>query len=156
MRLPEAELIRSELTLRELGLPSEVRMTKKSLIRWLALAAGFISPNESRRTMLELLEALFYFQFSRGLDPDIHEITERINASGGKTNEKALRYHLLQLRRAGFLERSRGKYRFALAPNAEKGDVMSSFEYNCRARSELVISKIKEALKILKGMHKKE
>ena len=156
MQIPEAELIRGELLLRDLGLPNNVKMTKKSLIRWVALAAGLISPNESRRTMLELLEAMFYFNFSRGTDPDIHEITERINSTGGKTNEKALRYHLLQLRRAGFLERVKGGYRFTVAPTAEKGDVMSSFEHVCRTRAELSLTKIKEALKLLKGMHKKE
>ncbi len=156
MRIPEAELIRGEITLRELGLPNDVRMTKKSLIRWLALSAGFISPNESRRTMLELLEAMLYFTYARGADPDIHEIVERISTAGGKTNEKALRYHLLQLRRAGFLERVKGRYRFVVAPTAEKGDLTASFEHVCRARAEAPLPKIKDALKSLKGMYKKE
>ena len=40
--LPEAGLVRKTITLREMDLPPEVKLTKKSLLRWFALSTGLI------------------------------------------------------------------------------------------------------------------
>jgi len=151
--LPEAKLIRGELVLRDMMLTSEVRMTRRSLVRWLALALGMISPNESRVAVLDILDALFYFQF-RGDEPTVPEILERIRKGGGKVGEKALRYHLWQLRKDGWLERSKGKYRFFVPPLADRNDVGASIEAVARSRSELAMAKVKEALKSLRHSYK--
>jgi DNA-binding transcriptional ArsR family regulator len=154
--IPEAALIQNEFIIRDMQLSKEVKMTKKSLIRWLALSMGLISPNESRRTMLALLEALFFFQFSEETDPDIHEITTYIKdeLKQENANEKAIRYHISQLKKAGIIDRVKGKYRFSISPLSEKGDVAGAFEYNYKNRVDVAFSKIQEALRILKKMHK--
>ncbi|MFH0817860.1 MAG: hypothetical protein V1909_04465 [Candidatus Micrarchaeota archaeon] len=151
--MPEAKLIRSETLIREMQLTEEVKMTRNSLVRWLALATGLISPNESRRNMIFLLDALLYFSFE-GKEPDVHELVERINENGGKTNEKALRYHLLVLKKKGLLDRSRGKYKFAVPPTAPDREVATSFEYVYRKRSEESFARVREAISILKRMSK--
>ncbi len=149
--MPEAKLIRSEITVRDMQLTDEVKMTRNSLVRWLALATGLISQNESRRNMIALLDALLGFSFE-GKEPDIHDIVERVNEGGQKTNEKALRYHLLVLKKKGLLERNRGKYRFAVPPSASDNDVATSFEHAYRKKSEESFARIREALAILKRM----
>lgn len=153
MGMPEAKLIRSETTIRDMQLTEEVKMTKNSLVRWLALATGLISPNESRRTMISLLEALLYFSF-KGEEPDVQELLERINKGEHKTNEKALRYHLLVLKNRGLLERGKGKYRFAVPPSASDNEVATSFEHVYRNRSEQAFGRIRESLAVLKRMYR--
>ena len=103
--------------------------------------------------MLDILDALFYFQF-RGDEPTVPEILERIRKGGGKVGEKALRYHLWQLRKDGWLERSKGKYRFFVPPLADRNDVGASIEAVARSRSELAMAKVKEALKSLRHSYK--
>jgi len=153
--IPEASLIESEFVVRDMQLTKEVRMTKKSLIRWIALSLGLISPNESRKTMLDLLEALFYFQLSEGKEPDVHELTEYMRKNGREVSEKTVFYHLLQLKKAGLVKRNKGRYSFPQSPEAEKGDVASSIEYTYKRNSEEAFRKIKEALVVLSRMYRK-
>ncbi|HIH21332.1 MAG TPA: hypothetical protein HA222_01560, partial [Candidatus Diapherotrites archaeon] len=40
---PEAELVRRVFVVREMDLPPQVLLTKRSLLRWFALASGMIS-----------------------------------------------------------------------------------------------------------------
>lgn len=119
MELNESNLIVNELTLRDLRITKEVTETRRSIVRWLALAMGVISPGESRLTAVSVLDALLYFQFSKRADPTVDEMSEYINRSWGPINEKTLRYHLLQLKKANVLNNSKGKY-FLVAP--EMGD----------------------------------
>lgn len=154
--IPEASLIESELVLREMQLTKEVRMTKKSLIRWVALALGLVSPNESRKTMLDLLEALFYFQLSENKDPDAHELAGYIREHGRQVSEKTVLYHLLQLKKAGLVKREKGRYSFPRSPDAERGDVASGVEYSCRTRSDAALAKIRDALAALRRMYKQK
>jgi DNA-binding transcriptional ArsR family regulator len=158
MQIPEAALIEREFVIRDMQLTKEVRMTKKSLIRWLALALGLISQNESRKTILDLLEALFYFQFSENKDPDAHEIADymRQNHEEAIVSEKTILYHLLQLKNAGLIRREKGKYSFSVSPYSEKGDVASSIEYNYKGRSDAAFLKIQEALRSLRKMYKQK
>lgn len=149
--MPEAKLIRSEIIIRDMQLTDDVKMTRNSLVRWLALATGFISPNESRRGAIALLDAMLGFSFE-GKEPDVHELLERIEENGHKLNEKALRYHLLVLRKKGLLERNKGKYRFAVPPSASDNEVATSFEHAYKKKSEESFARIKEALVLLKRM----
>ncbi|NYZ75791.1 hypothetical protein H0N98_00890 [Candidatus Micrarchaeota archaeon] len=158
MQIPEAALIERELVIRDMQLTKEVRMTKKSLVRWLALALGLISPNESRKSVIDLLEALFYFQFSESKDPDAHELTEYIrkNREGAAVSEKTVLYHLLQLKNAGLVKREKGRYFFSVSPYSEKGDVAGAIEYNYKSRSDAAFLKIHEALNSLRKMHRQK
>lgn len=157
MEIPEAELILSETTLRDLQLTREVKLAKKSLVRWLALACGLISPRESRRTLIDLLEALIELQVKGEIDPEVPEIIEKMAEIDEKyrEKEKAIRYHLLQLQKIGLLERSKGKYRFSVAPFAEKKDVAASFEHVFKRKIEVSLAKIREALRQLEHLYGK-
>jgi len=151
--LPESKLIRGELILRDMQLTGEVKVTRNSLVRWLALAMGLVSPNESRTAVVDTLDALCYFQF-KGTNPTVPELLEWMNSKGKKVGEKALRYHIWQLKKNGWLERSKGRYRFFMPPLADRQDVAASIEAVVRTRSEVSLAKIKEALKSLKQSYK--
>lgn len=150
MALPEAQLISSEQTIRELEFTSEVKLTRKSLVRWLSLSLGLISPNESRTLMLDILDTLFYFHFKQK-EPDIHEILERVGKDkpGQPSLDKAVRYHLLQLKKKGIIERKNGKYRFVPAALLESPGLADSLEANYKSRLERAFVKIKKALQAL-------
>lgn len=150
MAFPEAGLIDCDLLIRDMQLTREVRLTRKSLVRWLALSLGLISPNESRTTMLELLDALLYFQLAEKKDPEIREIMDYIKQESGNGNEKAVRYHLFQLKNTGLVERKKGKYQFAVSPLSEKGDISSTLDYVYKRRYDMALVKIKEAMREVK------
>lgn len=116
MEINESSLIENELTLRDLRITKEVTETRRSIVRWLALALGIISPGESRLTAVSVLDALLYFQFTERKDPSVEEMAEYITRSWGEINEKTLRYHLLQLKKTNILNNSKGKY-FLVAPD---------------------------------------
>ena len=151
MPLPEASLISSEITLRDMHLSQDVKLTRKSLIRWLALSMGLISPNETRTTMLDLLESLFYFQFAEKQDPDVRDLMSYMQAEFGKngSNEKAVRYHLLQLQNMGLIERKKGKYFFTVSPLSEKGDFSATVDFVYKRRCDVALAKMKEAFREL-------
>jgi len=150
---PESKLIRGELVLRDMQLTSEVRVTRRSMVRWLALAIGLISPNESRAAVIDILDALLYFQF-RGKDPNVPELLARMKTRGKTVGEKALRYHLWKMKKEGWLERAKGRYRFFVPPLADERDVSASIESVVRSRSEIALAKVKEVLKSLKHTYK--
>ncbi len=112
VELNEAGLIEKELTVRNLRLSKEVLETRRSAIRWLALSMGIINPGESRLGSLAVLDSMVYFQFIKRHDPSVKEMTEYINASWEKINEKTLRYHLLRMKKTGLIENSKGRFYF--------------------------------------------
>jgi DNA-binding PadR family transcriptional regulator len=117
--IPESRLIKSELILREMSLPSDVLLARKSLVRWLALSLGLILPNESRTLLLDVLDALLYFHV-KGESPTTRDILGRLEAeTGAKPNPKAVYYHLLRLKNSGLLARRKGRY--SLSEEEEKG-----------------------------------
>ena len=164
MTLPEAQLIRQEHILRDMQLTEEVKLAKKSLVRWLALSLGLISPNESRDLMLDVLETLFYFHFKQE-EADINRIVERVislqpkqqksrKAGEPKLDEKtrfakAIRYHLLQLKNKGLIDRKNGIYTFVLDPMDESRDLGSAVEFVYESNASFAIQKIKLALQAL-------
>ncbi|MBN1169436.1 hypothetical protein JXA56_00250 [Candidatus Micrarchaeota archaeon] len=108
--IPESRLIRSELTLRELGLPDDVLLAKKSLIRWIALSLGMVLPNESRMLMLDLLDVIFEFHV-KGDNPTTKDIIARLETTTKKKqNPKAIYYHLQKLKECGIIARRKGRY----------------------------------------------
>lgn len=64
--IPESEYIEETITVRDMRLPSDVTLTKRSLIRWIALSLGLINPNESRKSLIYLIEILFDNQLQNG------------------------------------------------------------------------------------------
>ena len=120
--LNEAKLVERELTLRNLQINKEVMETRRSIVRWLALSLGVISPGESRLTAVSVLDALLYFSFREKKDPDVTEMVEYINRSWGPINEKTLRYHLLQLKKVNIASNSGGKYSLVWPDIGERYD----------------------------------
>ena len=150
MEMPESALIRGECLVRELQLNDEVKLTRKGLVRWLALSLGLISPHESRTGLLEVLEALLFFHYKRRdskSDPDIHQLLEKIKEiRKSEPNPKAVRYHLLQLKKLGVIETRKRKYRFVLAPLQENDDLALALSHAYRQRMESSFDKMKKAL----------
>jgi hypothetical protein len=108
--IPESRLIRSELTIRDLALPDDVLLARKSLIRWIALSLGLIMPNESRKLLLDILEAIFEYH-AKNEAPTTKDIIARVEElTKEKQNEKAVYYHLLRLKNLGVLTRRKGRY----------------------------------------------
>jgi hypothetical protein len=108
--IPESKLIKNEINVREMNLGSEVLLTKKSSIRWLALALGLINPNESRRLLLDILEVLLEYHLNRQ-KPTTKDIIGRLRElTNEDQNQKAVYYHLLKLKEFGIIGRKKGEY----------------------------------------------
>lgn len=134
---PESELVRRTFIIREMDLPPQVQLTKRSMLRWFALSFGLISEKESRSTVLEVLDSLFYFQFQKRADPTALEIIKHIKEKHSKTvSEKLLRYHLNRLMALNLLQRKSNRYSFNPSPYAERKDFKSAFNYWVREHLE--------------------
>lgn len=110
MELNESKFIEREITLRNMMLTKEVVETRRSLVRWLALALGVINPGESRQSAVAVLDSILYFQFMEKKDPSVHELSDYIAKNWEPMNEKTLRYHLLQLKNSNIVNNSKGVY----------------------------------------------
>jgi len=143
---PEAEHVRKTFTLRLMDFPPDVSLTKRSLLRWFALSFGLISEKESRSTILDVLDAVFYFQLSKKYSPTTFELLSRLKDEKKKIDEKLLRYHLKRLIDVGFLERRKGRLSFASDPNSEKYDAVKSFNYSVAKPVQDSMERISRAL----------
>jgi hypothetical protein len=156
MEMPESQLIRGECLVRELQFNEDVKMTRKSLVRYLALSLGLISRNESRTGLLEVLEALLFFHYEKRetrTDPDIYQILEKVGEiRKQEPNPKAVRYHLLELKKLGIIEAKKRKYRFVLAPLQENDDLAAALSYAYRQKLDSSFEKIRRALSSLEKM----
>lgn len=151
--IPESKLIRSEITLRELVLPEETKLTRKALIRWIALALGLMAPNESRKLLLDILEALFYFHVSRR-QPTTTQILEKMEElSKTKPNSKAVYYHLLNLKNTGLLNRKKGRYYFSEEEGKKLGDIIKQFY---EQKLQQTFTTVEEALTTLETNYQQE
>jgi len=129
--IPEAELVRSEFVIRQLDMPPSIGLTKKSLLRWVALSLGLISKNESRDKGFLVLDALFYFLFTKKIEPTTLDISGQIKEKNKiDMSEKLIRYHLNRIIALGIITRSGLKYKVNPAPSSEKrNSLKESFEY---------------------------
>jgi len=136
------------MTLRNLRLTGEVLETRRSAIRWLALSLGIINPGESRLSSLAVLDALLHFQFIKNTDPTVKDLTDYINANWEEINEKTLRYHLLRMKKMGFVENSGGKFYFKPPNTGDRFDpnnwAMHVFELNYTNIADKVSQVIKD------------
>lgn len=147
----EAKLIEGEVTLRNLRLTKEVTETRRSMVRWLALALGIINPGETRLSALGVLDAMLYYQFTMKQDPTVEELAAYINEAWGQMNEKTLRYHLLQLKNANILTHSKSRYSFVLPASGERYDENAWIDGYFSSELEPIRDKIAMVIKELKG-----
>ncbi len=130
MAIPESSLVRKTFTIRTMDFPPNIKLTKRSLLRWFALAFGLISEKESRTTVLDVLDALFYLNLSKKFSPTVPEIQSYIKKKTSKTvSEKLLRYHLNRMKETDLLIRKKQAYLFNPAPFAERDDLRASFNH---------------------------
>ena len=149
--IPESRLIRSELTIRELALPDDVLLAKKSLIRWLALSLGMILPNESRRLVLDILEALFEFQVKNDA-PTTRDILARLKeTTKSEPNPKAVYYHLQRLKDLGILTRKKGRYHFGDGDGRRLRETFREFYMD---KADNAFTNIERALEKLENSYK--
>jgi hypothetical protein len=108
--IPESKYIQNEFMIRDLIINSEIKLAKKSMIRWLALSLGLVYPNESRTFILDILEVLMYAHIKkeRLSFPQIYERVCRV--SGKNPCEKSVYYHLLKLKETGFVKNRKKEY----------------------------------------------
>ena len=153
--IPESKLIKSESIVRDMQLTEEVKMTKRSLIRWIALSLGLISPKESRQSILALLEALLYYHLKVKKEPNYEEIQEYLKSKGEEINEKTIRYHLTNLRKIGIIENRRGCYVFT---NFTFGieSLSKTFEKTYNEKLRKAFSNISLAFDTLSKMYEEE
>jgi hypothetical protein len=146
----EAKLVEMELTLRNLNMNKEVMETRRSIVRWLALSLGVISPGESRLTSISVLDALLYFSFKERKDPDVPEMIDYITKAWGPINEKTLRYHLLQLKKMNITSNSGGKYSLVWPDIGEKYDAEGWVSGYVDRETRPIKEKLRMAVKELK------
>ena len=148
--LPEGKLIRGETTLREMALPEDVKLTKKSLVRWIALSLGLISPNESRTILLDVLEALINLRV-RGIQPTTKEILDELAAMNAGADEKSVYYHLLRMKEAGLVGKRDGKHFFG---DGEEGRLSEVVRKVYQKRFDSSFSSVGQALDTLEGINR--
>lgn len=154
--LPEAELVRKTFLIREMDLPPNIKLTKRSLLRWFALSFGLISENESRTTMLEVLDSLFYLTLSKKIAPTTLEIQKLIKSKYKKDiSEKLLRYHLNRMKELDLLQRKKNRYSFNPAPFAERDDLKASFNHHITKNISNTLSNLEEAFHQISLSYKK-
>ena len=108
--IPEAELIKREILVRNMALPDEVRLTRKSLVRWIALSLGLISPKETRTIAIDVLDVLLK-EFASGKKPTTQEIYEKVQKKRKEpVSEKTVYYHLQRIAKMGLIQREKGHY----------------------------------------------
>jgi len=128
--IPENILVRKSFNVRLMDLPPSVKLTKRSLLRYFALAFGLISEKESRTFALAVLDALFFFLFSKNVNPTTLDIKSFLLENYKiKTSEKLIRYHLNKLINVNFLIRKKNRYFFNPSPLAERNDLKEAFNY---------------------------
>jgi hypothetical protein len=151
LALNESKFIENEVTLRDLRFSGETAETRRSLVRWLALSLGVINPGESRQTAIAVLDGILYFQFSLRRDPEVGELSQYIEKNWAPVNEKTLRYHLLQLKKARIVGNSKGRYSLAWPEVGDRYDEATWVNGYFNSVVEPIKERVKLALKELNG-----
>lgn len=138
-----------------MDLPPQVLDTKRSLVRWFALSFGLLSERESRSTILDVLDAIFYLQLSKKSSPTTAQLLQHLKASQKKVDEKLLRYHLKRLIDVGLLERRKGKLSFVVDPQADRADIVAGFRHNIGSPVQQSLDRISLALGKIKDKYAK-
>jgi hypothetical protein len=156
--IPESELIRREFIFRQIDLPSSVTLTKKSLLRWVALSLGLISPKETRDKGFLVFDALFTFLFTKKVSPTTLDIKDFIKEkSSVEMSEKLIRYHLNRVIELGIIQRDSLTYKLNPSPSSEQRDSLKeSFNAWTKKQLEEEMKKISEALEKMQKMYEEK
>jgi len=151
--IPESEYIEETITVRDMRLPSDVTLTKRSLIRWIALSLGLINPNESRKSLIYLIEILFENQLKNKTGISVEQIMKEVEKKemDKSFSEKTVRYHLLRLEKKGFVKRKNIYYSLSVSDFSE--DSIENMIEEYVERQNKAMDKVKMALNKLKGLY---
>jgi hypothetical protein len=158
--IPESQYVNRTLTIRDMALPSDVTLTKQSLLRWFALSIGALSESESRNTIVPILDALLHYQAKERRSPSVEEIKEYLDRENwgmrGKEfereiPEKAIRYHLGKLRDIGLVEMKNRRYSFVLNP--ENPEIETAVKYAFEAPLKNSLERLDSAFRQLLKMY---
>jgi len=141
--VPEKELIKREFTVRDMRLPNETRLTKQSLLRWLCLSLGLLSPDESRQSVLPIMDSFLEFQFA-GARPTVAELSEK---SGQP--EKAVRYHIHRLVAMGLAQEDKRRYSFTIDSSSDSLSLPKTFREHYAESLVASLSSIESAMRDL-------
>lgn len=155
-QIPESELVRKTFTIKKMDLPPSVQLTKRSLLRWFALSFGLISEQESRDTVLNVLDALFHFLLKKKQSPTTLEIQAYIDSKHGKkVSEKLLRYHLNRLISLDLIKRKASRYSLNNSPHSEPNNLPESFNYWIKKPVNESMDEISSVLSKISSSYKK-
>ncbi|MBI2597734.1 MAG: hypothetical protein HYW50_00900 [Candidatus Diapherotrites archaeon] len=149
IEFPEAELVRNTFIIREMDIPPNIHLTRRSMLRWFALAFGLISENESRSTILDVLDAVFYYNFTKKANPTTVEIQEFLKEKNKPVSDKLLRYHVKRLINSGLIQRKKLRYYFNSAPHAEKQDIRAGFSHHVSGKVAKSLNELETMLEKL-------
>lgn len=158
--LPEAEHVLCSITIRNMELPREVLLTKNSILRWLALSLGLLNENESRNTIVPVLDAFLYFQIKLKKDPTVADLKEHLDSQNmgmnrregeGLIPEKAIRYHLGKLRECGLAELKERRY--SLVKDPANPVLSSSLRYALEGTLKPAMERMERAFAELTNMY---
>jgi hypothetical protein len=156
MAFPESGLVRKTFTFRRMDLPPSIELTKRSLLRWFALSFGLISEQESRDTVLNVLDAIFYFLLSKRQNPSTLDIQAYISEKHHKkVGEKLLRYHLNKLIAVELIGRKSNRYFLNNNPYAEPNSLEASFQHWIKQPVNSTMDDIEKVLSKLSESYKK-
>ena len=154
--LPESSLVRKTFTLRSMDFPPSIKLTKRSMLRWFALAFGLISEKESRTTVFDVLDALFYLNLSKKSSPSVQDIQAYIKKKNSKNiSEKLLRYHLNRIKETNLILRKNQSYVFNPAPFAERDDLKASFNHYISKNISETLINLEDVFSQLSSSYKK-
>jgi DNA-binding transcriptional regulator YhcF (GntR family) len=139
--IPEKELVRRTFILRDMRFPNDTKLTKSSLVRWLCLSLGLLSEDETRQTILPIMDSFIHLQLVEKKNPTTRELAER-----AEVPEKAVRYHLHRLRVIGLVEESGRKYRFIRDSTSNELSLSKAFKENYRSDLEKTARNVESAL----------
>ncbi|BCS90741.1 MAG: hypothetical protein ARM1_0198 [Candidatus Micrarchaeota archaeon] len=130
MPISESELIENELKLRLIRIDNSSIVSRRSLIRLLALSLGIINPGESRQSIIPIIDAIIYIQFNMKRYPVVDDIKAYINERWNiNINIKTLYYHLLKLKELGFIESEKGQYFIKPPLNGDPYNIKDCIRY---------------------------
>lgn len=154
---PESELVRTTFIIRKMDFPPSVQMTKRSMLRWFALSFGLISEQESRTTVLDVLDGLFYYLLTKQYNPTTKEIqTYVLDKADKKISEKLTRYHLNRLMDVNLILRKRNRYYLNNSPTAEPNNLKESFSHWVKTPINESLNSIEEVMVKLSENYKEK
>ncbi len=130
LKHPEGRLVRRDWTIRLLDLPPDMLSRKRQMLRWVAISLGLITPGEERSGILDVLDAMFHYTYSKDIEPTAEDILYYVNMRRRERGEKpvvleAVRYHLRRLEGIGMVEKTKGRgatYRFTRGLQSSRAD----------------------------------